>query len=66
MSHTLLLELEFMFIESEKQEDGPTHQQADVLQEKHETRSVGLHSIHLWKLKKGENDVIDSCYKNAG
>lgn len=41
-----------MFKEREQQKTGPTHQEAEVLQEKHETRSVGLHSIHLWKLMK--------------
>lgn len=44
------LEFEFMFKERQKQKTSPTHQETEVLQEKHETRSVGLHSTHLWKL----------------
>lgn len=51
-SCTLHLEFEFMFKECEEQKTGPTHQQAEVLEEKHETRPVGLHSTHLWKLTK--------------
>ncbi len=53
----LHLEFEFMFKECEEQKTGPTHQQAEVLQEEHETRPVGLHSTHLWKLKKETEQI---------
>ena len=55
ITYTAHLEFEFMFKECEEQETGPTHQKAKVLQEKHETRSVGLYSIHLWELEKERN-----------
>lgn len=41
-----------MFKECEQQKAGPTQQETEVLEEKHEARSVGLYSIHLWKLMK--------------
>lgn len=60
---TLHLEFEFMFEECEEQETSPTHQQAEVLKEKCEARSVGFHSIHLWKLKKGKEATVKLNYK---
>lgn len=54
-----------MFIECEEQETGPAHQQTEVLQEKHETWSVCLHTIHLWKLKKGKKSIMNSFDGNV-
>ena len=48
-----------MFKEREQQETGPTHQQTQVLQEKQETRSVGLHPTHLRKLTNEREEDQD-------
>lgn len=39
-----------MFEERKQQETTPAQKQTKVLQEEHDNWSVGLHSIHLWKL----------------
>lgn len=50
----LSLKFQFIFKKGKKQKAGPAHQQAEVLQEKHETRFVSLHLAHLWKLQRRE------------
>ena len=44
------LELELMFKQSQEQQTSPSHEETKVLQEEHDTRPAGLHTVHLRKL----------------